>query len=223
MNLHEGHRARKKEQFLQHGLESFTDHEVLEILLYYAIPRRDTNEIAHRLIAAFGSLSNVFSASVQDLEKVEGVGEGAATLLTLLPAVERRIRAQSVPERILNSTEKAGAYFAELLRYEKREMLYLINLDGKGRVLGGKCLSEGTVNMAPITVRQVAENALGAGASAILLCHNHPSGVALPSAADQVITRQIAEVLEPMGIALKDHIIVADGDYVSMAESGMLL
>lgn len=223
MGVHDGHRARKKQQFLSRGLDGFADHEVLELLLYYAIPRRDTNETAHLLLKKFGSLQGVFSASREELQKVEGVGENAAALLTLLPAVERRLRAQSVPEKILNSTEKTGAYFAQLLYGEKREMFYVVNIDGKGRVLGVKCLSEGTVNMAPITVRQVAENALNSGAAAVFLCHNHPSGVALPSAADHAVTKQIQEVLEPMGIELRDHIIVADGDYVSMAQSGMLL
>lgn len=223
MGVHDGHRQRKKQQFLSRGLDGFADHEVLELLLYYAIPRKDTNETAHLLLSRFGSLQGVFSASCEELKKTEGVGENAAVLLSMFSAVERRIRTRSVPEKILNSTEKTGAYFAQLLYGEKREMFYLVNIDVKGRVLSAKCLSEGTVNMAPITVRQVVENALSGGAAAVFLCHNHPSGVALPSAADHAVTRQIQEALKPLGIDLRDHIIVADGDYVSMAESGMLL
>lgn len=223
MGLHDGHRQRKKEQFLSDGLEGFADHEALELLLFYAIPRRDTNETAHRLLAEFGSLNGVFSASAEELKRVDGVGENAAALLALFSAMQQRLHARSIPEKILNSTEKVGRYFTQLLRNEKREMLYMVSVDGKGRVINNRCLSRGTVDMAPITVRQVAEQALRSGAVAVFLCHNHPSGVALPSWDDQAITQLIQSVLSPMGIALKDHIIVADGDYVSMAQSGMLL
>ena len=223
MSLHDGHRQRKKQRFLQHGLDSFADHEVLELLLFYAIPRRDTNETAHRLLEHFGTLKAVLMASVEELQKVEGVGESAAAFLHLLQAVGYRALRTAGDDTILNSVDSAGAYFQKLLRGERREVLYQVCLDAKGKVLSHKRLSSGTVSMAPVNVREVVENALYTDASGVLLAHNHPSGIALPSEDDRQITMQIRQALGTMGIELVDHIIVADNDFVSMAASGMLL
>ena len=223
MALHDGHRQRKKQRFLQHGLDSFADHEVLELLLFYAIPRRDTNETAHRLLEHFGTLKAVLTASVEELQKVEGVGESAAAFLHLLQAVGYRALRTAGDDTILNSVDSAGAYFQKLLRGERREVLYQVCLDAKGKVLSHKRLSSGTVSMAPVNVREVVENALYTDASGVLLAHNHPSGIALPSEDDRQITMQIRQALGTMGIELVDHIIVADNDFVSMAASGMLL
>ena len=223
MGVHDGHRQRKKEQFLRRGLEGFADHEVLELLLYYAIPRRDTNEIAHRLIAKFGTLRGVFDAAPEELRQVEGMGENAALFLQLLPAVGRRTLLHEKREVILNSVEAVGTYFARLLDGERREVLYQVCLDAKGKLLSYCRLASGTVSVAPVSVREVVENALRCDASRVVLGHNHPSGVALPSEEDRQITLQIQQALATMSIALVDHIIVADGDFVSMAASGMLL
>lgn len=223
MGLHDGHRQRKKTQFLQQGLESFADHEVLELLLYYAIPRRDTNELAHRLLQRFGTLRGVLQASAEELQQVEGMGENAAVFLTLLPAVAGRLQQETLRDRVLNSVESAGAFFLYLLASERREVLYQVNLDAKGKLLNYRRLSSGTTAMTPVSVREVVENALHADASRVLLGHNHPSGVALPSEEDRQVTLQIQQALSTMDIVLSDHIVVADGDFVSMAASGMLL
>ena len=222
MGLHDGHRARKKQQFLEHGLAGMPDHEVLELLLYYAIPRRDTNETAHRLIQRFGSLRSVLDADVDELTRVEGVGENAATLLRLFAALERRLSAPALPDRPIRSGEQVGSFFVALMDREVREVLYLMCLDGKGKLLSCRLVATGGVNVTAVSVRQVVEEALRAGASAVILSHNHPSGVALPSRADELLTRQVAETLRPLGVHLLDHIIVADGDYVSMAQSGYI-
>ena len=223
MGIHDGHRARKKQQFLHHGAENFADHELLELLLFYAIPRRDTNELAHRLLQKFGSLQNVLLAPVEELQKVDGVGENAAIMVCLLSAVEKRAK-QNVPrERNLNSVEKCGNYFLHLLGNETREVLYQLCLDGKGKLLACRLLSRGDMDSAALSVRQVVGNALACGASAVVLGHNHPSGVALPSEEDRVVTLRVRDALKTMDIRLLDHIVVADGDYVSMAQSGFLL
>ena len=185
MGLHDGHRARKKEQFRRQGLDGFADHEVLELLLYYAIPRKDTNEIAHRLLQKFGSLQNVFSAPLEELAKVDGVGESAALFMTLLPQVQKRAMRSGGKERVLNSVDKCGRYFLELLGHERHELLYQACLDGKGKLLSCKKLSQGSADCTALSVRQVVENALLSGASAVVLAHNHPSGVALPSESDR--------------------------------------
>ena len=220
--IHEGHRARMKKKLLENGERSLADHELLEVLLYYAIPRRDTNELAHRLLKQFGSLRGVLSAPVQELACVSGVGQQAALLMGMVSMLCRRA-AQREKEQILNSVDTCGAYFTELLGSSRREMLWQVCLDGKGKVLSSRCLAEGDVSMAAVSVRQVVEYALRAGAVGVVLAHNHPSGVALPSQEDIATTRLIRDALRTMNIQLVDHIVVADRDYVSMAASGMLI
>ena len=140
MGLHDGHRQRMKERFARHGLDSFAEHEVLELLLYYAIPRRDTNELAHTLLDRFGSLERVLLAPREELMKVPGVGEGAALLLTLVPAVSQYTHRHAPQETILNSVDASGRYFMRLLCHERRELLYQACLDGKGKLLSCRCL-----------------------------------------------------------------------------------
>lgn len=222
MSLHDGHRARKKNQFLQSGLDSFADHEALELLLYYAIPRRDTNPTAHLLLKKFGSLDGVLNANVEELQQVEGVGASAAVLLTLCAQLVRRSMRATAKETLLNTVERCGRYFLPLLRGERREVLYQACLDGKGKLLICKKLSEGDVDSAMFSVRQVVHNALLYDASAVVLAHNHLSGVALPSEEDRIATRRVRAALKELNIDLMDHIIVADGDFVSMNQSGML-
>ena len=222
MGLHDGHRQRSKRRYMELGAQGLEDHQLLELLLFYAIPRQDTNETAHRLLKRFGSLQNVLSAVPEELASVEGVGQNAAVLLHLTGDVALRARCSALPQKILNSPDRTGAYFMELLAGQKQELLYQVCLDTKGKLLTCRCISKGSVAASPVSVRQVVENALYAGASGVILAHNHPSGVALPSQQDVLVTRQIQEALTPLGIRLADHIVVADSDYVSMAESGLL-
>ena len=222
MGIHDGHRARKKQQFLQTGLDSFADHEALELLLFYAIPRRDTNPLAHALLEKFGSLDGVLSAGVEELQRVEGVGESAALLLTLVDALVSRSRRTPVRETILNSVELCGQYFLSLLNNERREVLYQAGLDAKGKLITCKKLSQGTADKTTISVRQVVENALLSDATMVVLAHNHSSGVALPSESDCIVTRRVKNALHEVDVVLLDHIVVSDGDFVSMNQSGML-
>ena len=208
-SIHTGHRQRVKDEFSARGLAGWPDHRVLELLLYYAIPRRDTNPIAHALMERYDSLSGVLNAPVEDLEKVEGIGESAAILLSLVSRLSRKARiADASQETILN---------------ERRELVFLLCLDRKGRLLACKRLAEGDVASADLNIRKVVEMALLTSASAVILAHNHPSGVAVPSSSDEAATRQVAEALRTIGVRLVDHIVVADRDFVSMADSGDLL
>ena len=216
MPVHEGHRSRKKEQFRAHGLDAFADHEVLELLLYYAVPRQDTNPIAHRLMEKFGSLDAVFAADRAALEEVEGIGENASTLISLMFPMMRRIHASSgAHETILSDTEQAGAYFLDLFFGEREEKLYEACLDAKGRLLACHLVAEGDTESVQLNMRKIVENALKCGASSVLLSHNHPSGVALPSPADNATTLSVFDALRTVGVELADHIIVADDDFVS--------
>jgi len=223
MNVHEGHRARKKLQFMENGLDAFAEHEVLELLLYYAIPRRDTNPIAHALLEKFGTLDAVFAAPQEELMRVDGVGENAAALIRLILPLYRRIRlSASSAETILNSTEKAGAFFLDRFAGERTEVMYQACLDAKGKLLSVQKLSTGDVSFVHADIRTIVENALLCRASAVLLAHNHPSGVALPSESDNAVTLLIQQVLQSVGVVLFDHIIVADDDFVSLRQNGLL-
>lgn len=223
MGIHDGHREKMRQRFLNGGLESFADHEALELLLYYAIPRRDTNPVAHALMERYGSLSAVLSAPMEDLKKVEGIGESAAVLLKLAPQLCRKARlADAAQENVLNSSEKAGAYLLERFAGERSEVVYQLCLDRKGKLIACKRIGEGGVTNAEVNIRKLVENAILTSASAVILSHNHPSGIALPSQDDYATTQRVMEALRTIGVALTDHIIVADGDFVSMADSGYL-
>ena len=220
MGIHDGHREKMRQRFLKSGLDSFADHEALELLLYYAIPRRDTNPIAHALMERYGSLSAVLTAPVEDLKKVEGVGESAAILLKLAPLLYRKAKlSDAEQETVLSSVERVGAYLLERFAGEKNEMVYQHCLDLKGKLLACKRLGEGGVASADLDIRRLVENALLTGASSVVLAHNHPSGVALPSRDDYAATDRAKTALAVVGVVLTDHIIVADGDFVSMSDS----
>lgn len=222
MGIHDGHREKMRRRFQETGLEGFADHEALELLLYYAIPRRDTNELAHRLLARYGSLSALLQAPIEDLRRVEGVGESAAVLLKLVPAFVYKAQRSAGQETVLNSTEKAGRYLLTCFAGERNEVIYQLCLDRKGKLLARKRLSEGGSAAAELNIRRLVENALLSSASAVILSHNHPSGIALPSREDYATTQQAQDALRTIGVELLDHIIVAEDDYVSLADSGIL-
>lgn len=223
MGIHDGHRERMKNRFMEHGLDGFNDHNVLELLLFFAIPRRDTNPIAHALMDHFGSLEAVFEATGDELASVPGIGDNAVTLLKLIPAARRRYSTdKSRSCSILNSTEAAGAYLTPRFMFERDEVIYVVCLDAKLKVLCCKELSRGVANTAEISIRKIAELALAKNATSIILSHNHTSGIAIPSVEDERTTKRIKTALHSMGIDLIDHIVVAGDDFVSMADSGML-
>lgn len=220
-NIHQGHRQRLKERFLREGLEHFSDVHVLELLLFYAIPRKDTNPIAHRLLATFGSLSGVLSAEVEDLKKVEGMTESAATLLTIAPQLLQRYVQQSQDMgKILTTTDACGKYLMPHFFLAKEEQAWLLSLDAKCKVLDCRRIHIGSVNTVGVSVRKVVETALRVGASSVVLAHNHTSGIALPSEADKLTTRQLYNALNAVDVLLADHIIVAGDDFVSLADDG---
>ena len=224
MGIHDGHREKMRQRFLKSGLESFADHEALELLLYYAIPRRDTNPIAHALMERYGSLSAVLSAPPEDLKNVEGIGDSGAVLLRLVAQLCQKARlADAERETVLSSVDRVGAYLLDRFSGERNEVIYQLCLDRKGRLLACKRLGEGGVASADLDIRRLMENALITNASTVVLAHNHPSGIALPSQEDYASTERARRALETIGVRLTDHIIVADGDFVSMADSGYLV
>lgn len=223
MGVHDGHRDRMKKRFVRHGLDNFDDHSVLELLLFYGIPRKDTNEIAHRLIAHFGSLPAVFEARYEELLRVEGIGENAAALLSLIPQVYRRYQiAKADDNRTIHTSEDAGRHLLPRYLYAREEIVYLMCLDAKSRLICLKEIGHGSLNEATVSIRTIVETALAQNAAAVILSHNHVDGFALPSREDEMTTYRIRDALLLVGITLADHIVVCDGEFTSFADSGML-
>lgn len=222
-NIHAGHRERMKQRFLHYGLDNFDDHAVLEMLLFYAQPRKDTNPIAHRIMDRFGSLEAVFEAKEEELRQVKGVGDSAVVLLKLIPQISRRyMMEKSMHDNILDSAETAGEYFIPMFMYERTEVVYIACLDTKHCVICCKEIGRGVVNYAEVSIRRIVEIALSNNAAGVIVAHNHTSGIAIPSEEDQLSTNQIKRALHLVGIDLIDHIIVGGDDFVSMADSGMV-
>ncbi|SHH76919.1 DNA repair protein RadC [Sporobacter termitidis DSM 10068] len=221
MNIHDGHRERMKSRFTEHGLENFDDHSVLELFLFYALPRADVNPLAHALLDKFGTLAAVFDAPADELAKVPGIGQNTALYLKLIPQVSRRyLVSRSRFDDILDSSEKAGAYLLPCFYAERDEVVYMVCLDAKGKVINCKRLFRGSVNSASVSVRKIVENALNYNSTSVILAHNHTSGIALPSEEDGETTRRIESALRAVDVVLADHIVVADDDFVSMADNG---
>ena len=221
MSIHEGHRQRMKERFRQEGLDHFSEIQVLEFLLFYCIPPGDTNLLAHRLLEHFGSLPQVLEAPAAELQKVSGVGPHTAVFLNLITEVGRYYLVNRAgPNVILHTTEKCGQYLVPRFYGRRNETVFLLCLDAKCKMLCCKEVGEGSVNSASISVRRIVEIALAANATTVVLAHNHPSGLAIPSAEDVHTTERIAAALNAVEITLADHIVVADDDFVSMVQSG---
>ncbi|MBR2521421.1 MAG: DNA repair protein RadC [Oscillospiraceae bacterium] len=222
-NIHSGHRARQKKLLMENGLDSFADHGVIEILLYYALPRKDTNELAHALINRFGSLSGVFDAPIGELMKVSGIGENAALLLKLVPQLAARyVRSRAEHGVVCDSAGELAEYLFPCFIGERDEVVYMLTLDSKRKVLGCHLLFRGTVNVTPVALRKITERALADNAVSIVLAHNHVGGVAVPSGDDVSSTRMIRDTLSALEIELLDHLVFGAGDYVSMREDGLI-
>ncbi len=220
MSIHEGHRQRLKDRFRREGLDNFDELYVLELLLFYCIPRKDTNPIAHRLLDQFGSLTAVLEASPEELEKVEGISEAASTFLSLITQVGRYYQVRRAePGDILRTSDQCGNYLMPYFFGRDTETVFMLCLDAKCKVICCKKVGEGNVNSANIPIRRVVEMALSANATSVVLAHNHPSGLALPSADDVQTTLRVSAALETVEITLADHIVVCGDDYISMAQS----
>lgn len=223
-NPHAKHRQRLRERFLSTGLEGFQDHEILELALFYVYSRRDTNPIGHALIERFGSLSGVLDAPVEALRRVPGVGPQAAVFLKLLPALFARYESSKYDGvTAIGSPQPPADYILPRFIGKTDELVYLLALDAKHKVLFADFIHRGSVNAVEINTRRICEIALSYQSTCVVLAHNHPSGLAVPSEEDMMTTQALEKTLLSMGVTLMDHIVVADGDYVSFAESGFLL
>lgn len=217
--MHKGHRERLKNRFIAEGLDNFEPHAILEMILFYSVPRRDTNPIAHRLLDYFGgSLIRVFDAPIEELCKVEGVGMNTATLIKLFPEVCRRyLMEMRETGDIIKTSKDAAKCFIPMFIGRTNEIVAIICIDAKGKILFCNTIFEGTVNAAAVSIRRFVEVAVRYAATDIIMAHNHPGGLAIPSEDDIVVTKKVADALKTVNINLLDHIIVSGSDWVSLA------
>ena len=220
---HTGHRDRLRLRYQREGLNGFAPHEVLELLLTYAIPRIDTNPLAHVLIDRFGSLSAVLEASPAELEQVPGIGRQASTLLSMLLPVFRTYQQEKLrPRGKFDTYADVAAYCRTLYIGSNVEQFHVLSLDANLNLLAIRRLSEGTPSEVSVHPRTVVQELIRHNAVCAVLSHNHPSGSALPSQADVEITRTIQSILDGMGIRLCDHVIIAGNDDYSFFAHGRL-
>lgn len=219
-SIHAGHRARLRERFFREGLSSFSEHEVLELLLMYAIPQRDVNPLAHELIDTFGSFSGVLEADESELLRVNGMGKNAASLICLMPQLMRYYRRSAMGERpVILNLATARRYAGALFIGMHEEHVYMICLDQSGRVLHPALLHRGTIDEVNLYPREVVATALRHHAHAVLLAHNHPSGKAEPSQADYDTTNRLINALRVVEVRVVDHLIFAGDGVYSMTRN----
>lgn len=223
MTMHDGHRKRMRERFRADGLEGFAPHEVLELLLFYSRARGDVNPLAHALLDTFGSLRGVLEARPEQLMTVPGIGEETATLISMMLPLFRRYSASVCQERQqIKNRGEAQDYCRALLSGWRTEHFYTLCLDASNRLLGQRLIAEGSLTEVAAYPRLVIETALNYNAHSVLLCHNHPAGIASPSADDILTTRRLQSLLAGLNITLLDHLIVAGEHTYSMTQHGDL-
>lgn len=221
-NIHAGHREKMRDRFIHDkGFENFEDHQILELLLFYANTRSDTNPLAHALLEEFGSLKGVLEARPEQLMQVKGIGKQQAVLISMVVPLTRVWHrcAMEAPRRIGNSRE-AEEYCLSILAGERTERFYVVSLNAKCNVLGRRKISEGSLSEVSAYPRMVMETALNYNAHSVLLCHNHPGGTCAPSPEDISSTLQLQRLLNGVGILVLDHIIVAGDRTYSMIQHG---
>ncbi len=219
----EGHRSRMRARLLRSGPDSVADHELLEMMLFLALPRRDTKPIARALLTRFGSFANAVSAPLPDLRAIEGLGDaGIAALKTIQAAALRLARSEVLNRPVLNNWDRLMEYLHAVLAREKIEQFRVLFLDNRNRVVADEAQARGTVNHAPVYPREVVKRSLDLHAAAVILAHNHPSGAAEPSRADEYLTQTLKSALGLVDVRVLDHLVVGQGAVVSFAERGLL-
>jgi DNA repair protein RadC len=219
---HAGHRQRLRDRFMQGGADALPDYELLELLLFTAIPRKDVKPLAKQLIRRFGDFARVISASAADLQGA-GLSENSVSVIKLVQASALRLGRQQLLDRpVLSSWSALNDYLRAAMAHEMREQFRLLFLDRKNALIAEEVQTTGTVDHAPVYVREVVKRALDLGASALILVHNHPSGDPTPSRADIEMTREIVRAAAPLGIAIHDHIIIGRGEPASLKALGLI-
>ncbi len=219
-SVHDGHRDRVRDKFRKSGFDSMNPHEILEMLLFYSVPRKDTNEIAHELIKHFGSLTGVLEASEEELVRVKGITRNSAILIRMILPLYREYTKDASKAAKLKSPDECGLFFLTRYKAVRNETVMLACFDSGNRVVCVEEICEGDASAVSVNVRKIIELVMKyPKITAAVIAHNHPNGISLPSREDVNATEELKKTLGAMGVSLIDHIIVADDDYVSMAAS----
>ena len=219
----EGHRTRMRQRLLKAGPDALVDYEMLEMILFIALPRRDTKPLAKDLLARFRTFGGVIGAPVQELRSVDGVGEaGAAALKLVQAAALRMMRQDLIGQPVLSTWDKLTDYLTAAMGHERVEQFRVLFLDSRNRLLADEVQSTGTVNHAPVYPREVVRRCLELHATAVVLAHNHPSGEPTPSRADIAMTAELVRVTDAMGIAVHDHIVIGRGKWLSFKNERLM-
>ncbi len=206
---HAGHRDRLRTRFREAGADALADYELLELILFRTIPRRDVKPLAKELIARFGGLAEVLGADIERLCETPGVKEAVALDLKIFQAAARRIaRDRVMHQPVISSWSALLDYCRTAMADEAKEQFRVLFLDKKNRLMADEILGHGTIDHAPVYPREIAHRALKHGATAIILLHNHPSGDPTPSRADIEMTKAVAEALKPLGVVVHDHLVI---------------
>lgn len=220
----EGHRNRMRARLLAAGPDALADHEMLEMLLFLALPRRDTKPIARELLTRFGGFGPAVTASPGELRAIEGLGDaGIAALKLAQAAASRLLRGELAAKPVLRSWEALTDYLRAALGLERTEQFRVLFLDARTRLIADEIMGRGTINHAPVYPREIARRALELHASTVILAHNHPSGSTEASRDDIAMTREVRRALQPLGVSLHDHLIVTGDTCVSMQQQGLLV
>lgn len=216
---HSGHRERTRKKFIENGLDVFEPHEALEMYLFYAIPRKDTNPLAHRLLDRYLTISGVCDAPVDELMNDFGLSESAAVYLKMLPQMSRLYVESKLSDVCIVGDRDIGEMFQAKFIGRKNEELAVLLCDAKDKMLYFGIIAKGSINSTDLPIRKIVDLALRHNAKSVYIAHNHPSGSALPSNADLKTTKLIYQTLENVGVKLQDHYIITDEDYVSLYDS----
>jgi DNA repair protein RadC len=218
-----GHRSRLRGRLLEKGGDALLDHELVEYLLALAIPRRDTKPLAKQLIAHYGSFAALLSADAVNIARQPGMGETSTAALKIVQAAALRMLSEPVREMpVLASWQALLDYLRADMAHLTTERVRVLYLNSKNQLVRDEIAGEGSIDQAPIYVREVIRRAIDLGAAAIILVHNHPSGDSAPSRQDITLTREIMEAGKRLGIVVHDHIIVGKDGFSSMRSAGLL-
>jgi len=220
---YEGHRKRLRQRFINTGFEGLHDYEIIELLLTYAIPRKDTKPIAKALIERFKTLKNVLDAPIDDLGKVEGVGKNSAVYIKMMrEIVTKYFKDRAKEQKIFKTLEELITYLRAVIGGKTNEVVHVLYLNSKNELINAENLSEGTVSEAVAFPRRIVEGALKYGATSVILAHNHPGGVPEPSESDDRLTEAVKEALKTVGITLQEHVIISEEGFYSYRKDGMI-
>ena len=218
---HSGHRQRVRKKFIENGFDVFEPHEALEMFLFYAIPRKDTNPLAHRLLDRYLTIGGVCDAPIDELMEEFGLSESAAAYIKMLPEMSRLYNESKMSDDNIIDWDNVGEKIKTKFIGRTSEVVALMLGDAKGKIVFFDIVSKGSLNSSDVPIRKVVDLSLRHNAKFAILAHNHPSGSALPSSGDLKTTKKVFDTLESIGVALADHYIITDDDYVSLGESGI--